>query len=104
MRSLPLAAALLLLSTPVFARGTKHTESLKQVNIPVGSSTTVELPASVSKVTVSDPSVVDVKTSGRRITLTGQRKGSAEALITTRDGKMRLGVYVASDKYALPYN
>ena len=101
MRSLVLAVALI--AVPALAKG-HPTTNLKQVNLPVGSSTTVELPASVSKVQVSDPSVVDVSTSGRRITLTGQRKGSAEAIITTREGKMRLGVYVASDKYALPYN
>ncbi len=103
MRSLVLAVVLV--AVPAFAKGRPApTANLKQVNLPVGSSTTVELPASVSKVQVSDPSVVDVSTSGRRITLTGQRKGSAEAIITTREGKMRLGVYVASDKYALPYN
>jgi len=103
MRPLALVASLMLLSVPSFAKGT-HLESLKQVSVPVGSSTTVEMPASVSKVTLSDPSVADVQVSGRRLTITGQRKGSAEAMITTRDGKMRLGVYVASDKYALPYN
>src|SRR5262245_21430711 len=101
MRSLTLVV-LMMLSVPAFARGrSTATESLKQVNVPVGSTTTVELPASVSKVTLSDPSVADVQVSGRRLTITGQRKGSAEAMITTRDGKMRLGVYVASDKYAL---
>jgi len=104
MRTLFLAVALMLLSVPAFARGRNvPADSLKQVNVPVGSSTTVELPASVSKVTLSDPSVADVEFNGRRLTITGQHKGSSEVMITTRDGKMRLGVYVASDKYALPY-
>lgn len=104
MRSLALAVSLMLLSVPAFARGrSAPADSLKQVNVPVGSSTTVELPASVSKVTLSDPSVAEVEFSGRKLTITGQHKGSSEVMITTRDGKMRLGVYVASDKYALPY-
>jgi Flp pilus assembly secretin CpaC len=105
MRSLGLAVALMLLSVPAFGRGrSAPAAEMKQVNVPVGSSTTVELPASVTKVTLSDPSVAEVDFNGRRLTITGQHKGSAEAMITTRDGKMRLGVYVASDKYALPYN
>lgn len=100
----PLAYALCLsLAVPALA-GTGSNSDLKQVNVAVGSTTTIDLNASVSKVTVSDPSVVEVRANGRKVTLVGTRKGSAEAVIQTRDGKMRLGVYVASDRYALPYN
>ena len=75
----------------------------KRVSVPVGYSTTLDLGSQVKKVTLSDPSVVEVRSRGRKLTLVGQRQGSSEAVVKTRDGTMRFAVYVASDKYALPY-
>ncbi len=79
----------------------------KRVNMPVGYSTTLDMPANVSKVTLSDPNIVDVKRSGRRLTFTGTQRGSTTAIVQVKEGRKqtthRLAVYVASDKYALPY-
>lgn len=79
----------------------------KRVNMPVGYSTTLDMPANVTKVTLSDPNIVDVHRSGRKLTFTGQNRGSTTAIVHVKEGrkevKHRLAVYVASDKYALPY-
>ena len=79
----------------------------KRVNMPVGYSTTVEMPANVSKVELSDSSIVDVSRKGRKLTFTGQRRGSTTAIVHVKEGRkvtqVRLAVYVASDRYALPY-
>jgi len=79
----------------------------KRVNMPVGYSTTVELPANVTKVALSDPRVVDVSRNGRKVTFTGQNRGSTSAIVHVKEGRKqtthRLAVYVATDKYALPY-
>jgi Flp pilus assembly secretin CpaC len=79
----------------------------KRVNMPVGYTTTVDMPANVTKVVLSDPSVVDVSRKGRKITFTGQNRGSTTAIVHVKEGRKqtthRLAVYVASDKYALPY-
>ncbi|MBS1152115.1 MAG: Pilus formation protein terminal region [Myxococcaceae bacterium] len=79
----------------------------KRVNMPVGYSTTVELPANVTKVVLSDPRVVDVSRNGRKVTFTGQNRGSTSAIVHVKEGRKqtthRLAVYVATDKYALPY-
>ena len=79
----------------------------KRVNMPVGYSTTVELPANVTRVVLSDPRVVDVSRNGRKLTFTGQNRGSTSAIVYVREGRKeathRMAVYVASDKYALPY-
>ena len=79
----------------------------KRVNMPVGYSTTVNMPANVTKVVLSDPSVVDVSRNGRKLTFTGQSRGSTTAIVHVKEGRKqtthRLAVYVASDKYALPY-
>lgn len=79
----------------------------KRVNMPVGYSTTLDMPANVTKVVLSDPNIVDVSRSGRRLTFTGQNRGSTTAIVHVKEGRKtvqhRLAVYVASDKYALPY-
>jgi Flp pilus assembly secretin CpaC len=79
----------------------------KRVRVPVGYRTTVDMPANVKKVTLSDPSIVDVRQRGRKLTFIGQKRGSSEAIVHTGEGKhrvaVRMAVYVASDRYALPY-
>jgi Flp pilus assembly secretin CpaC len=79
----------------------------KRVSVPVGYSTTLEMPDNVKKVTLSDGSIVDVQKRGRKLTFYGQKQGSSSAIIHTGEGrhvtKTRIAVYVASDKYALPY-
>lgn len=79
----------------------------KRVNMPVGYRTTVDMPANVTKVTLSDPNIVDVQRNGRKLTFTGQSQGSTTAIVHVKEGrkevKHRLAVYVASDRYALPY-
>ena len=73
----------------------------KQVNMPVGYSTTLDMPANVSKVTLSDPNIVDVRRNGRKLTFTGQTRGSTTAIVHLSDGrketKHRLAVYVATN-------
>ena len=79
----------------------------KRVNMPVGYSTTVDMPANVTKVVLSDARIVDVSRNGRKVTFTGQNQGSTTAIVHVKEGRKvtehRLAVYVASDKYALPY-
>jgi uncharacterized protein YcfL len=65
----------------------------KQVNMPVGHSTTLSMPAPVASVSVEHPKLVEVsRRNGRTVVLTG--RGT--------DGEMRLRVYVAADKYGMP--
>lgn len=98
MRLLSLLCALV--SMVVFAED-------RRVSVPVGYSTTLEMPDNVKKVTLSDRSIVDVRQKGRKLTFFGQKQGSSAAIIHTGEGKhrvaTRVAVYVASDKYALPY-
>ena len=79
----------------------------KRVSVPVGYSTTLEMPDNVKKVTLSDRSIVDVRQQGRKLTFYGTKQGSSSAIIHTGEGRhkvqTRVAVYVASDKYALPY-
>ena len=79
----------------------------KRVSVPVGYSTTLEMPDNVKKVTLSDRSIVDVRQKGRKLTFYGTKQGSSSAIIHTGEGRhrvqTRVAVYVASDKYALPY-
>ena len=79
----------------------------KRVSVPVGYSTTLEMPDNVKKVTLSDSSIVDVRKNGRKLTFYGQKRGSSSAIIHTGEGRhrvqTRVAVYVASDRYALPY-
>ncbi len=95
MRTAVLITALL--SLPVLA-GSKQ-----QVALPVGHSTTLSMPAPVSKVTVTNPSLVDVSQDGRRVTFVARAKGSTEAVVKTAQGEHRFRIYVAQDKYAMPY-
>jgi Flp pilus assembly secretin CpaC len=75
----------------------------KQVNMPVGHSTTLAMSAPVSSVSVNDPSMLDVSQQGRRVVLTGRSAGTTEVTVKTADGEMHLKVYVAADKYGMPH-
>ena len=75
----------------------------QKLSLPLGHSTTLNMPGEVSKVTVSDPSKVEIKKQGRKVTLVALEKGTTEATIKTKDGITKLNVYVAADKYAMPY-
>jgi Flp pilus assembly secretin CpaC len=75
----------------------------KQLNMPVGTTTTLSMPATVSSVTVSDPSMVEVSRSGRRVVLMGRSTGTTEVTVKTADGETHLKIYVAADKYGLPH-
>jgi Flp pilus assembly secretin CpaC len=89
--------ALIALSTVAFAAGPKR------LNMPVGHTTTLSMPAPVSKVTVADPSLVEVSRRGRQVVLVGRTAGHTQVTVETVDGEMELSVYVAADKYGLPH-
>ncbi|MBE2252779.1 MAG: pilus assembly protein N-terminal domain-containing protein [Myxococcus sp.] len=74
----------------------------KRVALPVGHSMTMAMPSNVTSVKVTDPSLVEVKRHGRKVTLVALAQGSTEATVTTSDGPQTFRVYVAADKYALP--
>jgi Flp pilus assembly secretin CpaC len=75
----------------------------QRLSLPVGNSTTISLPSEVSRVSVSDPKKVEIKKQGRKVTMTGLEKGTTEATILTKDGVTKVSIYVAADKYAMPY-
>lgn len=75
----------------------------KQLNIPVGYTTTLTMPSPVSKVTVVDDSLVEVSRHGRRIAFLGLKKGRTEVTVWTADGKTELSIYVPADKYGRPF-
>lgn len=75
----------------------------KQLNMPVGHTTTVSMSAPVSKVTVADPSLVEVSQHGRQVVFVGLATGATEVTVRTADGETRLRIYVAADKYGLPH-
>ena len=87
---------LLTLSTLAFAANPK------QLAMPVGHTTTLSMPAPVSKVTVENPSLIEVSRRGRQIVIVGLSTGSTNVTVMTADGEMHLRVYVAADKYGLP--
>ncbi len=74
----------------------------KRLAMPVGHSTTLSMPAPVSKVTVEDPSRVEVTRQGRKVVLTGRAAGMTEVVMKTADGETHVTVYVAADKYGMP--
>ena len=88
--------AVLSLSTLAFAA------SPRQLNMPVGHTTTVSMASPVSKVTVSNPSLVEVSQRGRQVIFVGLSTGSTDVTVLTADGETRLRLYVAADKYGLP--
>jgi Flp pilus assembly secretin CpaC len=98
MKHLGLVVALAgsLLSTVVVA------SPRKQLALPVGHTMTMAMPSQVTSVRVTDPSLVEVKRQGRKVTLVALAKGSTEATVMTTEGPTTFSVYVAVDKYALP--
>jgi len=97
MKLAALVAALVLV--PVTALASQP----KSLAFPVGTTTTVAMPAPVSKVTVTDPSLLEVKKQGRKVIFVGRETGRTEVVVTTAEGELTFSVYVAKDKYALPY-
>lgn len=90
-------AAALTLSSLAFAA------QPKRVSMPVGQTTTLAMPAPVSKVTVADPSMVEVIQRGRNVVLVARSTGTTQVTVRTIDGELELSVYVAADKYGLPH-
>lgn len=86
-----------LLSTVAFASSPR-----KQVSLPVGHTMTMAMPGVVTSVQVVDPSLVEVKRQGRKVTLVARAQGSTDATVNTSEGTLHFRVYVAADKYALP--
>ncbi len=76
--------------------------SPKQISMPVGHTTTVSMPSSVTRVKVADGSLLEVKREGRKVVLVGRAKGTTDVTVTTADGETTLHVYVASDRFGLP--
>lgn len=74
----------------------------KRVNMPVGHTTTLSMPAPVSKVTVENPALIEVSQRGRQVMIVGLSTGSTDVTVSTADGEMHLRIYVAADKYGLP--
>jgi Flp pilus assembly secretin CpaC len=94
--ALALAAALLFAS---FVQAAQP----RQLAFPVGYTTTVAMPAPVAQVTVADPGLLEVKREGRKVVLVGLEAGRTEVVVRTVEGEQRFSVYVAKDKYAMPY-
>lgn len=78
-------------------------EQPRRLNMPIGHTTTVSMSAPVSKVTVDDPSLVEVTQRGRQVIFVGRSTGSTEVTVQTADGETHLRIYVAADKYGLPH-
>ena len=53
----------------------------KRLSVLLGHPTTLSLPDEVSSVTLSNPSKLEVKKSGRKVTLLGVEKGTTEVAI-----------------------
>lgn len=91
----PIILAATLLAALAFA-------SPKRVALPVGHTMTMAMPGTVKSVRVADPSLVEIKQQGRKVTLVARAKGSTEATVRTSEGETTFSVYVAEDKYAMP--
>ena len=75
----------------------------KQLTMQVGHTTTVTLPAQVSTVKIDDPTLVEVKTQGRKVSFVARAKGTTDVTVQTSDGPMHFHLYISADKYGLPY-
>lgn len=82
--------------------GTLEAGQPKRISMVVGHTITVSMPAPVTRVKLSDQSLVDVSQNGRKVKFVGRMSGVTDVVVTTSDGETRLQLYVASDKYALP--
>lgn len=74
----------------------------KLLAMQVGYTTTVAMGAPVSKVTLDDPSLVEVTKKGRRVVLVARETGRTEMVVKTANGVHRFAVLVAKDKYGMP--
>ncbi len=74
----------------------------RQLSMPIGNTTTLSMPAPVSKVEVADPSLLEVRTEGRTVVLVGVGVGTTDVTVVTVDGTHVFHTYVASSKYGLP--
>ena len=75
----------------------------QKLTVQVGHSATLSMSSTISKVVIDDPTKVEVKKQGRKLTITALSKGTTDATIRTSDGETRVSIYVAADKYAVPY-
>jgi hypothetical protein len=75
----------------------------KRLAMPVGRTTTLSMSAPVSDVKVTNPALVDAWSDGRKVTFVARARGTTEVVVKTVDGEQRFSVYVAQDKYAMPY-
>ncbi len=75
----------------------------KKLALPLGHTATMSMPGPVSQVTVDDPSLVEVSKEGRRVVFTARGTGRTEVTVTTTEGELRVQIYVAADKYGMPY-
>lgn len=75
----------------------------ERLTVQVGHTTVLSLPSTVAKVTVDDPSKIEVKKQGRKLTIIAREKGTTDAVIRLADGDHKVSIYVAADKYAVPY-
>src|SRR4051812_1774922 len=82
--------------TLMLAAGSALASVPQKLALPLGHSTTISMPTAVSKVTVLDPSKVEVKKQGRKVTLVALEKGTTEATIRTQDGVHKVSIYVAA--------
>ncbi|MCU0697521.1 MAG: pilus assembly protein N-terminal domain-containing protein [Myxococcaceae bacterium] len=92
-----------LLALTLFVAPAALASPRKQVALPVGHSMTMAMPGTVTSVRVDDPSLVEVKRVGRKVTLVARAQGSTDATVLTSEGEHHFRVYVAADKYALPH-
>lgn len=74
----------------------------KQVSLPVGHTTTVTLPAPITRVRLDETGLVEVKKQGRAVTFVGIQKGTTDVTVSTADGEVRFRVFVAEDRFGMP--
>ncbi|MCA2980286.1 MAG: pilus assembly protein N-terminal domain-containing protein [Myxococcaceae bacterium] len=92
----------LLVTLAVLAAPAALASPRKQVALPVGHTMTMAMPTLVTAVRVDDPSLVEVKRVGRKVTLVARARGSTDATVRTAEGEHHFRVYVAADRYAMP--
>lgn len=91
------------LAAAVALSGAALASTHKKLALPVGHSATMSMPGPVSEVVVENPALVEVMKQGRKVVFTAVGTGSTEATVHTTEGSLRIRIYVAADKYGLPY-
>jgi Flp pilus assembly secretin CpaC len=79
--------AIALLTTLLLSSFALASTPKRQVSLPVGHSMTMAMPAPVTSVRVDDPSLVEVKREGRKVTLVARARGSTDATVQTAEGE-----------------